>query len=243
MSADRRAAVDTLVTAVEIARLAKVTRAAVSNWRRRYPDFPAPAGGTDRNPLFALSEVDAWLARHDKGNELSPEVLIWQALRGEYGDDVIRGLADVSDLLITGSSDALDPALRSLVLDLARQSTPAEVVEGLTERFLGSAGRAGSEQISTPQLVRAVRHFAGPVTGTVFDPACGDRLPAPRVPGQPRGCAGRPGDQSVRRAARVGARATGGYRRTSRSRWATRYGTISGRSFVLHSWCATPRST
>ncbi len=173
MTADPRATVDTLVTAVEIARLAKVTRAAVSNWRRRYPDFPAPAGGTDRNPLFSLPEVDAWLTRHQKGTELSPEVLVWQALRGEYGDDVIRGLADVADLLTKGSSDALDPALRSLVQDLAGQSSPAEVVAGLTERFLGSASRAGSEQVSTAHLVRAVRHFAGPVTGTVFDPACG----------------------------------------------------------------------
>jgi hypothetical protein len=173
MSADRRTAADTLVTAVEIARLAKVTRAAVSNWRRRYPDFPMPVGGTDRNPLFALPEVDAWLVRYDKGNELSPEVMVWQAVRGEYGDDVIRGLADVADLLVTGSCDALDPGLRSLVLDLAGQSTPPEVVAGLTERFLGSAGRAGSEQVSTSHLVRAVRHFAGPVTGTVFDPACG----------------------------------------------------------------------
>ncbi|WP_433287800.1 N-6 DNA methylase [Pseudonocardia sp. CA-142604] len=173
MSADSRATADTLMTAVEIARLAEVTRAAVSNWRRRYPDFPAPAGGTDRNPLFALSEVDAWLTRHDKRNELSSEVMVWQALRAEYGDDVIRGLADVSDLLITGSSDELDPGLRSQFLDLAKQSTPAGVVEGLAERLLGSPGRAGSEQISTYQLVRAVRNFAGSVAGTVFDPACG----------------------------------------------------------------------
>lgn len=173
MSVDRRATADTLVTAVEIARLAKVTRAAVSNWRRRYPDFPTPASGTERNPLFALPEVDAWLSRHDKRNELSLEVMVWQALRGEYGDDVIRGLADISDLLITGSSDALDRDLRSLVRDLAQQSSPAEVVAGLIERFVGSAGRASSEQVSTSQLVRAVRHFAGPVTGTVFDPACG----------------------------------------------------------------------
>lgn len=173
MSPDRQIATDTLVTAVEIARIAKVTRAAVSNWRRRYPDFPAPAGGTDRNPLFTLADVDAWLARHDKGIEVSPEVLVWQELRGAYGDDMIRALADVGEFLVAGSSDALAPGLRSSVQELAGQSTSAEVVEGLTERLLGTTGRLSADQTSTPQLVRAVRHFAGPVTGTVFDPACG----------------------------------------------------------------------
>ncbi|TWF75642.1 N-6 DNA methylase [Pseudonocardia hierapolitana] len=172
MGPDRHAVADTLVTAVEIARIAKVTRAAVSNWRRRYPDFPAPAGGTDRNPLFALADVDSWLAQHDKGTEVSPEVLLWQELRGTYGDDMIRGLADVGEFLVSGSSDALAPALRSSVRELADQSTPAEVVEGLTERLVGS-GRMSADQTVTPQLVRAVRFFAGRVTGTVFDPACG----------------------------------------------------------------------
>lgn len=173
MGPDRYAATDTLVTAVEIARIAKVTRAAVSNWRRRYPDFPAPAGGTDRNPLFALADVDAWLARHDKGTEVSPEVLLWQELRGTYGDDMIRALADVGEFLVTGSSDALAPGLRSSVQKLVDQSPPAGIIEGLTERLVGAAGRMSADQTSTPQLVRAVCFFAGRVTGSVFDPACG----------------------------------------------------------------------
>lgn len=32
------------VTAAEISRIAGVTRATVSNWRRRHDDFPAPSG-------------------------------------------------------------------------------------------------------------------------------------------------------------------------------------------------------
>jgi len=173
MSAEPRSVASTLVAAVEIARLAQVTRAAVSNWRRRYSDFPAPVGGTDRNPLFALSEVEAWLDRHDRRNELSPEVVVWQALRAEYGDDMVRGLADVAHFLATGDADALEPGLRSQVQALADQSSAAEAVEGLIERLLGAAGRAGAEQLSTLHLVRAVRQIAGPATGTVFDPACG----------------------------------------------------------------------
>jgi len=49
------------VTAAEIARLANVGRAAVSNWRRRHEDFPRPVGGSPTSPTFDLAEVLAWL--------------------------------------------------------------------------------------------------------------------------------------------------------------------------------------
>ncbi|WP_326642283.1 N-6 DNA methylase [Streptosporangium sp. NBC_01755] len=173
MNADSQASADSLVSAAEIAKLAGVTRAAVSNWRRRHADFPTPVGGGAHNALFALSEVQTWLDRHRRGGEVSGEVLVWQALRGMYGDDMTRGLADVAELFTTGSAPSLDAGIRSPVKDLAAQSSPAEVVAGLTERLIDSAGRVGSEQVSTSRLTRAVRHFAGSVSGTVFDPACG----------------------------------------------------------------------
>ncbi|KUP98248.1 hypothetical protein AC529_02045 [Thermobifida cellulosilytica TB100] len=56
----------TTVNSVGIARLAGVGRAAVSNWRRRYPDFPAPVGGTESSPLFDLAEVREWLRKTNK---------------------------------------------------------------------------------------------------------------------------------------------------------------------------------
>ncbi|MFC7897681.1 hypothetical protein [Streptomyces sp. NPDC057381] len=49
-----------------IARIASVGRAAVANWRRRHPDFPAPTGGTATHPKFDRSAVVAWLLAHDK---------------------------------------------------------------------------------------------------------------------------------------------------------------------------------
>ncbi|WP_344128315.1 N-6 DNA methylase [Luedemannella flava] len=49
------------VTAAEIARIAEVGRAAVSNWRRRYADFPQPVGGTPTSPTFAWADVEQWL--------------------------------------------------------------------------------------------------------------------------------------------------------------------------------------
>lgn len=82
-----------LVTGAEIARLAGVTRAAVSNWRRRYDDFPTPAGGAANSPLYALTDVQSWLDRQRKGQESSPEVELWQALRAAYGERLPAGLA------------------------------------------------------------------------------------------------------------------------------------------------------
>lgn len=61
------------VTATGIARLAGVGRAAVSNWRRRHADFPAPIAGTPASPSFELEAVERWLARHGKLTEPSPE--------------------------------------------------------------------------------------------------------------------------------------------------------------------------
>jgi hypothetical protein len=49
------------VTSADIARIAGVGRAAVSNWRRRHPDFPRPVGGPATSPTFSLDEVQEWL--------------------------------------------------------------------------------------------------------------------------------------------------------------------------------------
>jgi hypothetical protein len=173
MDADSADRAGSLVASAEIAKLANVTRAAVSNWRKRYPDFPAPASGVGRTARFALTDVEAWLSRQGKGDGPSPEVLLWQALRAQYGDDLVRALADVAEVLATGAAGDLEPGTRAQLLVLTEESSPAEVLDSLIERFLASPGRAGSEPMSTPRLVAAVRRFAGPATGTVFDPACG----------------------------------------------------------------------
>ncbi|TGZ12138.1 N-6 DNA methylase [Streptomyces rhizosphaericola] len=60
------------VTAADISRLAGVTRATVSNWRRRHADFPSPAGGTDSSPLYDLAQVRDWLARRGHGEKIPP---------------------------------------------------------------------------------------------------------------------------------------------------------------------------
>ena len=50
----------------DIAELAGVGRSAVSNWRKRNSDFPAPVEGSpERRPLFHFSEVISWLENQD----------------------------------------------------------------------------------------------------------------------------------------------------------------------------------
>ncbi|MGX4688814.1 N-6 DNA methylase [Streptomyces sp. JNUCC 63] len=69
------------VTAAEISRIAGVTRATVSNWRRRHDDFPAPSGGTDSSPLYDLEEVRAWLASRGQHTAATPSGELRTTLR------------------------------------------------------------------------------------------------------------------------------------------------------------------
>jgi hypothetical protein len=58
------------VTAAAIARRAGVGRAAVSNWRRRYADFPHPVGGSPSSPVFSWPHVEEWLVATGKVGQL-----------------------------------------------------------------------------------------------------------------------------------------------------------------------------
>ena len=58
------------VTAAAIARRAGVGRAAVSNWRKRYPEFPQPVGG-GASPVFSWGEVERWLVATGKADQLA----------------------------------------------------------------------------------------------------------------------------------------------------------------------------
>ena len=70
-----------LVAPSDVAALAGVSRAAVSNWRKRSPDFPKAVGGTAAKPLFDRAEIEEWLRANDKS--VSPrrdEISLWALL-------------------------------------------------------------------------------------------------------------------------------------------------------------------
>lgn len=85
-----------LVAPSDIAELAGVSRAAVSNWRKRSTDFPKPSGGTEAKPLFDRDEITIWL--HARGYQLTRdhgEVEIFglfNALRGRIRIETMAAL-------------------------------------------------------------------------------------------------------------------------------------------------------
>lgn len=87
---------DTRISSAEVARLAQVRPATVSNWRRRHPDFPKPVGGTASRALFSHDEVVAWL---DERGQLS------------------KGADDVKEGVRAAATDANYPEL-SLALNV-----------------------------------------------------------------------------------------------------------------------------
>ncbi|WP_204010718.1 type I restriction-modification system subunit M/S [Virgisporangium aurantiacum] len=66
------------VTSADIARLAAVRPSAVTNWRRRHTDFPAPIGGSDKSPTFNLAEVAEWLRRQGRPLEIPLADVLWR---------------------------------------------------------------------------------------------------------------------------------------------------------------------
>src|SRR3954454_13975079 len=65
------------VSLAEIARIAGVGRAAVSNWRRRHDSFPTRIGGTDVSPQFSLAEAEQWLRDNGKLRDVGGKELLW----------------------------------------------------------------------------------------------------------------------------------------------------------------------
>ncbi|MFD4672111.1 N-6 DNA methylase [Lentzea sp. NPDC058450] len=134
---------DETVSAGDIARLAEVGRAAVSNWRRRFEDFPSPVGGTASSPLYLLRDVEVWLRRNGKSFRVSPAERLWTQLRTH--DDLRLGEA------------------------LANTETDDTTFEFLHERYLEAHSRLLNP--TPPEVIEAV--IATTDGQTVVDPACG----------------------------------------------------------------------
>ncbi|WP_328970102.1 N-6 DNA methylase [Streptomyces sp. NBC_00239] len=123
------------VTAADIARLAGVGRAAVSNWRRRHTDFPKPVGGTETSPSFALPEVEQWLRAQGKLAEVPLRERVWQHLCGHPAGAVTALVHTGCALLVVRDrpTDWLELSARSDE-DLASR-LPAVLDQVLTARF------------------------------------------------------------------------------------------------------------
>ncbi|WP_228040040.1 N-6 DNA methylase [Streptomyces chromofuscus] len=114
------------MTAAEISRIAGVTRATVSNWRRRHEDFPAPSGGTDSSPLYDLEEVRAWLASRGQHTAATPSGELRTTLR--LREPAGAGASDLLLLVLAAARRLADDLTGLLALpddDLVKQANDA----------------------------------------------------------------------------------------------------------------------
>ncbi|MEU5987620.1 N-6 DNA methylase [Spirillospora sp. NPDC047418] len=147
------------VTAAEIARIAGVGRAAVSNWRRRHPDFPEPAGGTATSPTFSLAEVEGWLRDQGKLAEVPASDRLWQRVRAaaeEIELPVVVGDLGLSLLWSAreASGERLTPRERR---GLRKAGQFGAVAPGVPGAWLSP----GADEPARAALVPAVAEYAG----------------------------------------------------------------------------------
>ncbi|MEU2041357.1 N-6 DNA methylase [Nocardia niwae] len=189
-----------LVTAAEISRLAGVTRATVSNWRRRHPDFPGTAGGSESRPLFDWNEVRQWLREHGVDAAKSPVQRLRTFLRTQLEPAVVPELLDrlvcsprdnrfleLSEETAREALRAVRPgpddekAARVIGAELPEMLRAAEAEVGipatleiLAERGLDGTPTTGVYPTEQPvaALMADLAAIASPPE-TVLDPACG----------------------------------------------------------------------
>jgi SAM-dependent methyltransferase len=157
------------VTAADIARLAGVGRAAVSNWRKRYDSFPEPVGGTAVSPLFDLGQVERWLAEQGRLHAVTTEDRLWRDLLAAVGDPA-EALAAAGEHLL-GSRPLRYDTLRAEIDSLVERHGTRATFERLWSRF---AELSAKRAISTPEPLADLMVSLARVRGrTVLDPACG----------------------------------------------------------------------
>ncbi len=118
-----------LVTASQIAALAEVGSSAVSNWRRRFEDFPpaiqtAP-GGRD---LFELEEVERWLERHGRSQESRGKRLLFAAA------DQLRSEVSARQMI-----EVLGAALALIAVEGRRAGPPPAGAAGVESLMLAAS--------------------------------------------------------------------------------------------------------
>ena len=178
------------MTAAAIARLAGVGRAAVSNWRRRYPEFPRPVGGSSTSPTFDRAEVEAWLKATGKADQLAtagqtetgtqrigePERSITDL---EPGDLLARSMAALlpRETAVGRSDEDEDESFMDTPEDLPVVLDPAcgraTALLAVADRFGGRVKLAGQE-INQGYARTARSNLSGNADGAVYEVYAGD---------------------------------------------------------------------
>ena len=176
------------VSPSDIADMAGVSRGAVSNWRKRSADFPAPVGGSAAKPLFSVEEVGEWLK--GRGIELKQdagESRVWAAMNVLRGSLTVDEAADLLlSLLVarkTGRGEELawgevDDTTRRRVqeaIDSVDVDDLRAVADFALERLSKSQGKKGADLgfVGSRTATLLATLAAARPGGTLYDPACG----------------------------------------------------------------------
>ena len=196
------------MTAAAIARLAGVGRAAVSNWRRRYPEFPKPVGGSSTSPTFDRAEIEAWLKDTGKADQLAtagqtdtgtqrisePERSITDL---QPGDLLARSMAALLPRETAaagtaedeGEPEAFPDAPDDLPVVLDPACGTATALLAVADRF-GDRVRLAGQEINQAYARTARFNLSGNANGAAYEVARRRLVPgqpARSVPGQGRG--------------------------------------------------------
>jgi len=158
------------ITLTDLARLAGVGRNAVSNWRRREPDFPAPVDESARRSRFSLTALEDWAEAHGRALQVTGADRLWFALA------MAHPTAEAA-LSTVAESYRTDTAITKQLKDLHREISASDLFEFFIERAREAAGTG------MPPGIAPLADIAAEVAGgaaSVHDPACdeGDLLAA-----------------------------------------------------------------
>ena len=164
-----------VITASDIARLAGMSRAAVSNWRRRYGDFPEPVGGTASSPTFDLDEIREWLHHHGKTVETAPTDRaledLWHRIRRANTDDTVEQVAAIGGHLTGETPTPLPAELATEVDRVADLTSRVDTYTFLLDRIRQTVTNRPRPPATDLAAVAAAVLPDEPQD--VYDPACG----------------------------------------------------------------------
>jgi hypothetical protein len=195
-STARESSTGATITLTDLARLAGVGRNAVSNWRRREPDFPEPVDAAARRPRFSLDELERWAERHGRTLRVTGADRLWFAIagaeptaeaalgavaaafKGVGGREGTEGGEDDTNGAGTESGAGAGPIAERLK-ELRRETPAAELFEFFIERAREASGTGVPPGIAPLADIAAVVTEGTPAPA-VHDPACdeGDLLAA-----------------------------------------------------------------
>ncbi|MFG2216884.1 N-6 DNA methylase [Streptomyces sp. NPDC048685] len=159
------------VTAAEISRIAGVTRATVSNWRRRHADFPHPSGGTETSPLYDLGAVQAWLGSRGHTQVVDPREELRTAVRFQASDPD-RTTGRIGFVLTLARRSPDEAAALADLTDAELVARAAEEVAELLASLPGPTPAsplfAASDGPTLRAVLRCVREESGPAALAVL---------------------------------------------------------------------------